>query len=383
LQVSQSEIEKSGIKIERVGQHAMAHLVIASGGVQYNQNYVAQLSSRVAGNVWRVEKQVGHSVRKGDVLALIESLDVGRAKAEFLQAIVDSDTKAKTLERLNQVNLSIPERQIRDAEALLREARIRLFNSQQTLVNLGLPISLDEVKGAADDVLARRIQFLGLPKSVCETLDPASTTGNLVPLVAPFDGVVIGRAIVVGEVVSPAEATFVVADVRRMWILLDVRKEDANLVRLGQNVAFSADGIPGQVQGQIDWISTEVDQYARTLQVRAEVNNPSLDSTVPAVDSADQGERRLLRARTFGTGEIRIRDNPQAVVVPSEAVQFDGVSHIVFVRDGDLFRRREVQPGAVRDGQTEIVTGLKPDEMVATVGSHVLKAGLQLAASRR
>ena len=145
----------------------------------------------------------------------------------------------------------------------------------------------------------------------------------------------IGRAIVVGEVVSPSEATFVVADVRRMWILLDVRKEDANLVRLGQNVAFSADGIPGQVQGQIDWISTEVDQYARTLQVRAEVNNPSLDSASPASTGADQGERRLLRARTFGTGEIRIRDNPQAVVVPSEAVQFDGVSHIVFVRDGE------------------------------------------------
>jgi cobalt-zinc-cadmium efflux system membrane fusion protein len=189
---------------------------------------------------------------------------------------------------------------------------------------------------------------------------------------------VIGRAIVIGEVVSPAEATFVVADVRRMWILLDVRKEDANLVRLGQSVAFNADGIPGQVQGQIDWISTEVDQYARTLQVRAEVNNPSLDSA-----SAEQGERRLLRARPCGTGEIRIRDNPQAVVVPSEAVQFDGVSHIVFVRDGDLFRRCEVQPGATRDGQTEIVSGLKPGETVATVGSHVLKASLQLAASRR
>ena len=168
LQVSQAEIEKSGIKIEPVGQCAMAHVVAASGTVQYNQNFVAQLSSRVAGNVWRVEKQVGHSVRKGDVLALIESIEVGRAKAEFLQAVVDSDTKAKTLERLNQVNLSIPERQIRDAKAQLREARIRLFNSQQTLVNLGLPISLDQVKGAPDDVLARQIQFLGLPNS-CAT----------------------------------------------------------------------------------------------------------------------------------------------------------------------------------------------------------------------
>ena len=143
--------------------------------------------------MWRVEKQVGQPISKGDVLAVIEAADVGTAKAEFLQALVISDLKDKVMARFRSLNNVLSERQIQEAELAQREARIRLSNAQQKLINLGLPVRSEDFAGLAETELNARIQFLGLPKSLCEQLDPHTTTANLIPLCALLDGVVIGH----------------------------------------------------------------------------------------------------------------------------------------------------------------------------------------------
>ena len=225
----------------------MTQEVVALGMVTYDQTRLAQLSLRVSGTVWSVQKNVGQPIKKNELLAIIEAREVGQVKAEFLQAVVDAELKTLTLERMESVPNAMSERRIREAEADEREARIRLFNSQQTLVNLGLPIRLEDVANLHDEELVRRVHFLGLPDSVVKKLDPETTTANLIPLLAPFDGVVIGREIVTGELVDPSSgAQIVVADVTHMWIELDVRKEDSSKIRRGQEVIFTVDGMPGE-----------------------------------------------------------------------------------------------------------------------------------------
>ena len=79
-----------------------------------------------------------------------------------------------------------------------------------------------------------------------------------------------------------------------------------------------------------------------------------------------------------------LRQEKQAVVVPSEAVQWEGDCHIVFVRDKDylqegapkVFHTRTVRPGAKDGGNTEIIAGVLPGELVAARGSAVLRAEL-------
>ena len=58
------------------------------------------LPAALAGTVWRVEKQVGDRVQKGDVLALVDAAEVGRAKGEFLQAIAQLRLSEGDVERL-------------------------------------------------------------------------------------------------------------------------------------------------------------------------------------------------------------------------------------------------------------------------------------------
>jgi cobalt-zinc-cadmium efflux system membrane fusion protein len=365
--------DKVGIDIGVVQERPVIEAVAANGEVVYDQTRLAPLSSRVAGTVWRVEKKVGDRVQKGDVLALVDSADVGRAKGEFLQAIAQLPLKQTNLEKLKSLakDQIVEGRRVREAEAAYHEARIRLLSAQQTLMNLGLPVRADDFIDMDTDEIVRRIQFLGLPADLVSSLGTALTS-NLFPLLSPLDGVIVDRSdsAVEGKVVDTSTLLFAVADVSRMWLTLNVKQEDAKYLLPGQTVLFRPSDTDDKrdIKGSIGWISTAADDQTRTVKVRVDLPN-------------DDGR---LRANTFGTGRIVLREEPKAVVVPNEAVHWDGTCQVVFVRDKNylrpdapkFFHVRSVRVG-VKDGETtEIIAGLLPGEVIATKNSVVLEAQL-------
>jgi membrane fusion protein, heavy metal efflux system len=367
--ISQEAVEKAGVDVEPVWTAPMVEAVTGNGEITYDQTRTARLSARVPGMVFQVYKQVGDRVKNGEVLALVDAAEVGKAKSEFLQALAQARLRSKNYESMSSIAASaaVPERTIREAETALSETQIRLTAAQQALTNLGLPAHPESLKAVPDTQLAGRIQFLGLPEALAETFDPKVTTANLLTVVAPLDGVVVARESVAGEVVDSSKVLLIVVDVRQMWLTLDLRVEDAKLIALGQEVRFRPDGAK-EARGQIVWISTEADRKTRTVKVRA------------ALENSD----RRLRANTFGTGKVILREERQAIVVPNSAVHWEGCCHIVFVRDKDflkdgtpkVFHVREVRPGAKDDKQTEIIAGVLPGELVATKGSAALRAEL-------
>jgi cobalt-zinc-cadmium efflux system membrane fusion protein len=369
---STESIAKAGIDIALVQERPMLEAVVANGEVVYDETRMAHLTSRVAGIVWSVNKQVGDRVQNGEVLALVDSADVGRAKGELLQAIAQVRLKQTNLERLRPLANDgiVMGRQFAEAEAAYQEAWIQLQTAHQALVNLGLGVRMDDFANVETDEIARRIQFLGLPSELVSTLDAASATSNLFPIRSPLEGVVIDRNLVKGEVVDTATSLFAVADMSRLWLTLNVRQDDAKYVALGQPVLFqpSDSNHESEITGSVSWISTAADDQTRTVSVRVDVPN------------TDGG----LRANTFGKGRIVLREEPRAIVVPSEAVHWDGACHVVFVRDKNYFQPdapkffhvRSVRPG-VKDGElTEIIAGLLPGEVVASRNSVVLEAQL-------
>jgi cobalt-zinc-cadmium efflux system membrane fusion protein len=122
-------------------------------------------------------------------------------------------------------------------------------------------------------------------------------------------------------------------------------------------------------QGTVGWISTDADDVTRTVKVRVDLKN------------ADG----RLRANTFGTGRIVLREEPKAIVVPSEAIHWDGTCNVVFVRDKNfmqsdapkIFHVRSVRPGVKEGATTEIIAGLLPGEVIASKNSVVLEAQLK------
>jgi cobalt-zinc-cadmium efflux system membrane fusion protein len=376
---SQEALDRMGIQLAPVEPALVREIVPASGAIVFDADRVSNVSVPVPGRVWRVEARgnVGQPVKQGDLLALVEAAEVGRAKAEFLQTLGQLDLKQRTLERLSPGAQQgvISDARFQQAEAELRATRVRLVAAQQALVNLGLPTSTEQLRGLAPEEVGRRIQFLGLPEAAVRDLDPRTTTANLIPVRAPFDGMVIGRHAALGATADPTKSLFIVADPRRLWLTLHVpqdslkpfRERDPRRLLLGKAVQFVPDGTVEEIAGTITWVSSQVDEKTRTLPVRADLPNP-------------QGR---LRANTFGAGRIVLR-REQAMVVPTEAVHWEGGCHIVFVWDKNssasnapkVFHVRTVVPGVQDGGKTEIIAGLLPGERVAAQNSGYLRSQL-------
>jgi len=377
---SKEAMERTGIELVPVEERSMVSELVASGVVHYDQRHIAQLSARVPGSVWRVEKHLGDAVHKGEVLLVIESRDVGRFKADFLNALVSHEARKEQLAILEEVQGAVMGRQLREAKSALREVRNHLHNAEQSLVNLGLNVSIADYEPLDDDARAARIRTAGLPALLLAQVDPDHVTSNLLPLYAPFDGIVIGRDAVVGEVIDPAEPIFEVADISSMWVVLNISKEDAGLVAIGQRVRFRPDGSTDEYESRISWISTEVNEETRTLEVRAEISSGS-DESVTA-SAAGRPAATTLRANTFGNGRIEVDRRGTAIVVPRNSVQWDGSRWVVFVPTGEAsFAARPVSPGVQQGDSIEIVgdfaVGGTPTHVVGA-GSHVLKSQILL-----
>jgi cobalt-zinc-cadmium efflux system membrane fusion protein len=366
---SPEAVTRLGIEVAPAARGVVMEAVVANGEIVYDPTRVARLAARAPGTVRRVEKQLGDRVRRGDVLAVVDCAAAGRAKADFLQALTQRGLKARTVARLRGLaGQSVSMQSLRDAEAALEEARVRLLTAEQALLNLGLPVRTADLLNLPLEEVARRLQFLGLPDRLARSLDPRSASSNLIAVTAPLDGEVVERSVVAGEQAGPARVLFAVADTRQMWLMLNVRQEDANLLKPGLPVRFRHDGHARWDTGAVAWVSPGGDEKTRTVPVRVEFPNPD-------------GRHH---ARTFGTAQVILRKEPRAVVVPNEAVHWEGDCNVVFVRDKrfdepgvpKVFHVRSVRPGVKNGPNTEIIAGLLPGELVATRGSGILRSQL-------
>lgn len=363
-------IEKAGVDIAVVQRKPLIESILANGEIVYDATRSAALASRVSGTVSRVEKDQGDRVRAGEVLALIDSAAVGEAKTGLLQAISQLRLRQAAVERLRPLaETVVAGRQLSEAQTAQEEARIQLLGAQQVLANLGLNAHLEEILKLEADALIETVQSLGLTSDVVHELSNDTLTLNLFPLRAPIDGVVVERRLTRGEVVDRDVPLFRIADVERMWLVLDVRQDDVEYVEVGQKVAFQPSGrIHTPIEGAVSWIATEADDETRTVKVRV---------VVPNVDG-------LLRANTFGEGRIVLREETDAIMVPNEAIHWEGCCHVVFVRDKHFFESsapkffhvRKVRLGAKDGDRTEIIAGLVPTEVIASKNSVVLEAQL-------
>src|SRR5262249_47467603 len=152
-------------------------------------------------------------------------------KFDLQQDLLLVDTRQRLYNRLKSAGTSTTPQALDAAEASLREARIRLSNDQQALRNMGLTIQAEELVNLNDEQIADRLRTLGIPESLLQRLDAARLPSSLLPMYAPFDGMVVKRDIVIGEMVSPSTPQFVLADLHRLWIRLHVRLEDIRKLR--------------------------------------------------------------------------------------------------------------------------------------------------------
>ncbi|MFH1514239.1 MAG: efflux RND transporter periplasmic adaptor subunit [bacterium] len=280
VQLSTPEIVKaSGMEFEKVRAYKLTNTINSNVEIDYDNNKLVSLSSLASGTVRGVYKDLGDFVNAGEMLAGIDSSDLGTAKSEYLQACLMEELSLKNYNREQMLleNQVATEPDVLQAETDYTQSLIAVSRTKQRLRNFGFSDSkIQSIKDSHD-------------------------SSSILPLSAPFSGYVINRSVVKGEVVEPGQELFSIADLTNMWAILDIYEQDIALIEIDQPVMVEVDALSDQkFAGSITWISSSIDTRTRTLKVRAELENPD----------------KLLRAGMFGQAKINTESGKQRLVVP-------------------------------------------------------------------
>ncbi len=297
--------------------------------VSFNQNKLAQLAAPVSGILQTVDVDLGSVVEERQTVAKIWS-------ASIAEAVAKAVLSHQTLER---------ERKLWDervtSKASLQEAEAVHRASCQQLRTLGFTeVQIDEMGCKPEEQVLMEVR-------------------------APFAGEIVERTAVRGALVEAGKPLFTLADRATVWALLQIPEAQLARVQMGQAVELRVDSLPGQVfTGKLTWIGPAVDERTRMARARAEFANPE----------------GLLKDKMFATARILVRQTPQAVLVPTTAIQHVEGKPFVFVqRERDLFDARAVLLGAQQDGRCEVLTGLQPQEPVAVTRAFAIKSAMLMS----
>jgi len=324
--------ESAEVKLRRISER-----LEANAETMYAPSAYARVAPLVSGIVRKVPVQLGTEVGEGAVLAIVESTQMGQAKAEYLNRL---GLLALRKERLVQ-------EQELFAQKLTLRAKVIEAEALVSEVELDVPES------------AQRLAGLGLTQDTIAALPRTKDTSPLIEVVAPFAGLLTELSTVIGERASPDKPMAAVADMKRMWVAIDIYEQDLPRVEIGQKAYFRLPALPGKrFRGKVVAMAGAVDEQTRTIRLFADVKNRD----------------GLLRAHMFGRAKIVVKPAEPKLVVPKAAMQSDGDCDLVFLQlKPGVFRSRGVELGAVYDGGFEILSGLQPGDRVVTTGSFLLK----------
>ena len=358
---SKEVLDLSELDFITIESQTLTQTISGTGYIEFDSLRKGSISSKAPGVVSRILKKQGDKVLKGEIIALIDSPDVGKAKTDFMQSLVLKDNRKKSMERGQLAAAVIPERQIRELEMVFREIEIKLLADLQALINFGFTIETMDYKNLSDADIFKKICEIGIPDSIIKE-NKGSLSANLLPLKAPFDGQIISVIKGIGENVGLTDAQCILADASKLVLIFNLPLEAVQLVKVGQDFRFKAELVEDQIiTGKIDWVSPELDDKTHTVKVRASFANPD----------------GKVRPNTFGKGEIQVGKQAKAIIVPDSCIQYMSNKPFVFVRLDDLsFQAKAVELGIRNGDKIQITKGLLAGEKVVFTGSNMLRAEL-------
>lgn len=349
IKMSEEQISTQDIVVAPVEGGTLSRHLVAPGTITPDADRIARVPARVGGTVAEMLKRLGDPVKKGEVVAILDSREVADAKSEYLTTSVKAELEKTNFERQQALwdKRISAEAQFIQARATYSEATLRVDLARQKLSALGLNAA--EVAASAKK----------------DETTPNLSSLRRFELRSPLAGRVVERKVDVGTAVGkegdPSDL-YMVADLSTVWVELAVPTTDLAKVKEGAEVLIAPrDEDAGQrAKGKIIFVSPILNAETRSARVIAALPNSDFS----------------WRPGTFVTAEIAIGQDAVKVKVPRDALQTMGSEKVAFVRTSEGFERRDVKLGKADDDAFEILSGLTPGEAIAVKNTFLLKAEL-------
>jgi cobalt-zinc-cadmium efflux system membrane fusion protein len=360
------------------------------GWLALDANRLVRVHSRFAGEVMQVGEETdsshgvptetrvlrpGDHVKKGQLLAVVWSKDLGEKKSELVDALSQLRLDRETLTRLEELA-----RTGATSEASVRQARRNyesdvnaVARAERTLRSWRLTeAEIDAVKAEAE-----RIRQRGEQRDKEHDRDWAK-----VEVRAPQDGTILEKNVNVGDIVDTATDLYKIADLRTLAVWAHVYEDDLPALlalppeQRTWEVHLPADPIVGPLKGRIERIGDIIDPNQHTAL---------------AFGTVDNAEGRL-RVGEFITATVLLPPLPYEVLIPTRALIEDGHGSIVFIQEDptrpryterhvDVLRRMldgvGVRSKLSSEQEKKGLTALRPGEQVVSSGAVELRTALE------
>jgi len=303
------------------------------GELRVNENTYAEVGAPISSRTVALHVGVSEFVKEGQSLATLQSIELGRARADVITAKARLDLANQTLERKRRLRAEriVPEREVQEAQASAATAEA--------------------------DYRAARARLRALGAGADEPTDSSQYS-----LRSPISGTVIDRRAVTGQMVDAEEVLFKIADLSSLWLTVQAFERDAVRIRPGSQVRIVFPALPGTSHsGRVDVVGKQVNPESRTVPVRVVIQNR---------------DGRLRPGMSASAWVTPGDETATTITVPAAALQRLGEDWVVFIPQPTKgeFEVRKVGRGRELGGEIEILSGLTARERVVVDGAFLLKA---------
>lgn len=331
LTLSQEQYSATNVKLGKMSRRQMPTKLQVNGVLDVPPQNLVTISAPMGGFVKSTRLLQGMSIKKGEVIAVLEHQDYVQLQQDYL------DYRSK---------LEFLQMEYKRQEELSREN----INSQKVFQ---LAKSNYESASAQVEGLTAKLRMLNI--------DAAAIVQNGISseirIYSPISGFVAAVNVNVGSFVNSADVMFRIVDVRHLHAEVQVYEKDIHHVHIGQKVELHLPGEAPPRMASVFLVGKEITAN-RTVRVHCHLDK----------------EDETLLPGMFISATIEIQSQ-QAEAVPSAAVvNFEGQQG-VFVKKGDRqFELVDVEAGNSVDGFTMVVPGrlLQPNDSIVVEGSFAL-----------
>ncbi len=337
--LTDAQIAEAKLVVEPLAEQDVDDVIVTSGKVAFDDAHVNHVFSPVSGRVTRIEAKVGQRVKKGDVLAVLESPDIGLASADLHKAEADRVAAEHDLDRQRELLAAhaTSQRDFEQAEDASRKAKAEVDRAKQKA-------SLFRAGGSTGVTQTYAIR-------------------------SEIDGEVVARNVSPGGEVQgqygggTAVELFTVGELDHLWLVADVYEMDTARVKVGSRVNFKLFSMPNKTfPASIEWVAGTLDPATRTAKVRCSIDNTA----------------RAFKPEMYATLFIAV-DERKAIAIPRGALLRLGEQTAVFVEKGKspdgrhVFARVPVTVDEAEGGKwLPLTRGPERGALVVTQGTILL-----------
>ena len=329
------EIQKQ-IKTEVVGNQDVSETLMIPGRLEAQNLRLAKIGSPINGRVSDIYGGLGDVVKKGQVLARVNSIELTQNQLTLIKATQLIGLKTKAVERAK----------------LLFEADV-ISKAEMQRIEAELEAVKADSRASKD-----QLEILGMSSKAIEKLESSGQVNSFGDVISRTNGTIITKMINLGQIVQPEDVLFSVADLSKLWGVAEIPEQQVAFVQKDQDVTIEVPALNKKIQGKIVYEGDIVNPETRTVMVRTEIDNSDLKLKPDMLISMFIQSKKVSK-----------------LAIPTSAVVRENDRNYIFVQNTpNTFRLREVELGH-KDGQLiNVLGGVSQGETIVSDGAFHLNS---------